>query len=272
MKIYLAGTGGHEELVRRFEVPYILESFLSVKPWQIEYGRTCRGFLIDSGAFSFLRGKREAIDFTRHVDEYSDWLIEHEIELFVEMDVDILIGHDAVLKLTDRLEQRVGRQSIPVWHVNRGKDEFMRLCRDYPYIGCGGVVSGEMRKHKDKIVQWFVATAHKNGTQVHGFGFTDVTRLRDINWDSVDSTTWHNAARWGHPQYLGRVAGSVNRYRNDITKQSGKFARPGERCTMTPEELYSNNLATWAELARRMDIIAVRKPCPAKKNYRRVNG
>ena len=40
----------------------------------------------------------------------------------------------AVIKLT-------GKQPIPVWHISRGKDEFIRHCDEFPYVALGGYVA-----------------------------------------------------------------------------------------------------------------------------------
>lgn len=77
-----------------------------------------------------------------------------------------------MLKLRDRLEARTGRQSIPVWHINRRKEGFLRDL-DHDYVAVGGLVNchGKGRKVLKPLFPWLIDTAHEHGSAIHGLGY-----------------------------------------------------------------------------------------------------
>ena len=69
-------------------------------------------------------------DYTR---EYADWIRANDqpkINGYFEMDVDNVIGYEKVLELREILLKATDK-IIPVWHKNRGLEEFKRMCREY---------------------------------------------------------------------------------------------------------------------------------------------
>lgn len=74
MKVHLAATG----ILKKFPVElakceFILESFYSVAAWQIPFLLNAKSFLLDSGAFTFLRsGKR--VDWDDYVGRYARFI------------------------------------------------------------------------------------------------------------------------------------------------------------------------------------------------------
>lgn len=91
-----------------------------------------RNFILDSGVFTMINsGKRFDID--KYVDEYAEFIREYKIKQYVEMDVDQIYGVEKTRKLRERIENRVGWQSIPVWHTIRGKESFEEDCRVVDY-------------------------------------------------------------------------------------------------------------------------------------------
>lgn len=205
MRLYLAGvaTKQHRDLVYQYQAPYLLASYMYVRDWHVEYMNEpfCKGFMLDSGGFTYLnaeqkrKGSAKIVDWNDYVDQYGDYVRDNDIKLFFEMDVDVFVGHKAVLKLTDRLENRAQRPCIPIWHYNRGKAEYERLCRDYSYIAFGGLVTGEVKKSAHMYFNSLVDIAHRQDCEIHGLGITsDLYRYR---FDSVDSRTWQNGIRYG---------------------------------------------------------------------------
>ena len=92
-------------------------------------------FLLDSGAFTFMHGieaSSKPVDWDGYLSRYIDFINRNNVQHFFELDVDSIVGYDAVKRMRARLEAETGKQSIPVWHRSRGLDEFKRLCRDYP--------------------------------------------------------------------------------------------------------------------------------------------
>ena len=54
MKIYLAAVESYKKEVEKQNPLYILESFYTAKEWFGRYAKTRKGYLLDSGAFTFL--------------------------------------------------------------------------------------------------------------------------------------------------------------------------------------------------------------------------
>lgn len=198
MKIFLAGTGllskyKHELLKSK----YILESFYSIKEWQIEYIRKCEMFLLDSGAFTFMSNKKQ-IDWNSYVENYIKFINKYDIKNFFELDVDNILGYAKVKEIRKRIENETGKKVIPVWHRSRGKSEFIKMCEEYDYVAIGGIVSKEIVPAEYKYFPWFIKTAHAHGAKIHGLGFTSTPNLKSLKFDSVDSTTWLNGGRYGN--------------------------------------------------------------------------
>ena len=171
MKVYIATTQfvGIEDLIPNSEIliayPYIDKSEASMAL----IGKA-RNFLLDSGVFTMINsGKR--FDILKYVDEYADFIRDNGIKQYVEMDVDQIYGVEQTRKIRERLENRVGWRSIPVWHSVRGKESFIQDCKDYDYIALGyflteGLPPGLVRKH----AKAFVDKAHSLNCKIHGLG------------------------------------------------------------------------------------------------------
>ena len=218
MKIYLAGCSPFVKLIRgafindfseylqgydknyKAEKFYALESFFYVKKGNqfMDYLPQFKGFLLDSGAFTFRQNVGVKANWNQYVEEYADFINHYKIELFFELDVDTEIGYENVLILRNKLEKLTNRQCIPVWHKNRGKEDFIKMCKSYPYVAIGGLVGSinnntSIKKH----LPWFISTAHSCGAKIHGLGFTSLERLKEYHFDSVDSTSWVSGNRFG---------------------------------------------------------------------------
>lgn len=159
--------------------------------------------LIDSGAHSFQHGKK--VNFDKYTQEYADFIRENthneQILGFFEMDVDNVIGYEKVLELRRILEQ-VSDKIIPVWHNNRGIDDFVEMCKKYSRkrIAITGFVNNDIR---DGQYNLFINTAHKYGCKIHILGLTRYELLKTLNLgkeDSVDSSTWKQAGIYGTVQ------------------------------------------------------------------------
>ena len=150
-----------------------------------------QNFLLDSGAFTFMTNDLGHIDWDAYLREYARFVVKHDVKLFFELDIDAIVGLQEVERFRDKLEQLTQRKCIPVWHINRGYDYFLKMCEEYDYIAIGGLVSGgsagrRLEQHFPKLL----GEAHKRGTKVHGLGFTKMKGLKLYKFDSVDSTAW----------------------------------------------------------------------------------
>jgi hypothetical protein len=216
VKIYLAGTRVVRKVYEKNTFPQnicILESFYYVENWMIPYIRNHWDFMLDSGAFTFIQnGKHSNINWDAYLEKYAQFIIENNVKLFYELDIDKIVGINEVERLRLKLESIVGRQCIPVWHVNRGKNYWLRMVDEYNYVAFGAVLTDGVGARKVKsIIPWFGREAHKHKCMMHVLGFTP----KDLNVfsgfiDSVDSTSWT----------MGNRVGYVDVFRNGRMQQT----------------------------------------------------
>lgn len=203
MKIYLACTSGLKKEFSQGKIKpeelYVLESFYSLTDWQKNLIPHFKGFLLDSGAFTFLNSKStKTADFEKYADNYADFIKTNKIKRYFELDIDKIVGLKETERLRKRIEQRCGIPCIPVWHKYRGKEYFEAMCREYDYVAIGGIVTKEIpTKLYEKLFPWFINIAHKHGCKIHGLGYTSTKNLHKLKFDSVDSSTWLEGIRYG---------------------------------------------------------------------------
>lgn len=197
MKTFLAGTGVKEEVLENHKVDYILESFYSIKKWQIPYIKECKMFLLDSGAFTFMNSNKGKVDFNQYLRDYINFINKYDVKYFFELDIDSIVGYEKVKEMRAVLEKGTGKKCIPVWHKSRGLEEWRRMTKEYDYVAIGGIVTKEIRPKEYKYFSPLLNIAKENGCKVHGLGFTSLKELKRYHFYSVDSTTWLSGARFG---------------------------------------------------------------------------
>lgn len=260
MRIYLAGTSAHTQILRDVHSgifgdgnakeeetgletykPYILESFYYANKETEEMIPYFEDFILDSGAFSFMENSSKRIDWTKYAEEYIKFINKHNIEKYIELDLDYIIGVEESRKLRDMLEKGTGKKSIPVWHPIRGVEEFKKMCDEYDYVALGGIV-GQHWKKTEKYIPWFIKEAHKRGAKIHGLGFTKLRKLKTCRFDSVDSSTWSCGNRFGIVyQFDANNGGLINHRRKEGT-------RIGDQ-----RELAKRNYIEWCKLQQWAD-------------------
>lgn len=215
MKIYLAGPNGKTRMLRERSMEgesldiAVLESFFYCETDDHIQRLIPRfsDFLLDSGAFTFMMGNHgKPIIWEEYTDKFADFIVHNKIDKFFELDIDSLVGYDQVKALRARLERTTGKKPIPVWHKSRGKNEFLNMADNYPYVALGGIVSKEWSKEEHKYFPWFISEAHKRGAKIHGLGYTQLEGLKKYHFDSVDSTAWTTGNRFG---YIYQFTGST---------------------------------------------------------------
>ena len=210
----------------------ILSSYFYVKDIPIkerikQYGL----FLLDSGAFTFLSKEkaRAGVDWDEYVESYAKYITDNDIKLFMELDIDLLVGLKKVEMLRYKLERMTGKKPIPVWHKGRGKEGFIRMCENYPYVAVGGIVTHEIPRHiYEKMFPWFINTAHKHGAKIHGLGVSTETGIRKVKFDSVDNTDWTYGAKCG---FIYRFFPDEMRMRKTYAKDGMKLADTKDAAT-----------------------------------------
>lgn len=197
---------------RKIHKPYMLESFFYCDEETERLIPYFGDFILDSGAFTFCgTGNFDKLKFDEYIEKYADFIKRNKVEKFFELDVDSIMGYEKVLEYRERLERLTGKQPIPVWHISRGKEEFIRHCDEYPYVALGGYVaaiksSDPRQKAYVRSYPWFINEAHKRGCKIHGLGYTSLQGLTMHHFDSVDSTAWTTGNRFGYIyQFDGRT-------------------------------------------------------------------
>lgn len=157
-----------------------------------------KGFILDSGIFTYLNGlDGSKVDWNKYVDDYADFVRENKVKNYVEVDVDRLIGLEGVEKLRERLEKRVGWKCMPVWHLNRGYDKWLELCKNYEYICFGAFITDGLKQNKYIYIKKFLEYAKKENCKVHGLGMTSYKWMKELAFYSVDSSSWSSGQRYG---------------------------------------------------------------------------
>ena len=240
MHLYIAGTGLLKNHPKQLEqCKFILESYVYVQEWQLPFIKSAERFLLDSGAFTFMKKKKEA-DWDVYLRNYADFIVEHNIKHFFELDIDYVVGYERVKQLRNTLERFVGRQCIPVWHKQRGADEYRSMCKDYDYVAVGGIAGQDKNPIPEKYFASLIDIAHENGAMLHGLGYASSIGLSKYRFDSADSTTWNVGAKYGN----------FCQFRNGRMRQ---LTTPGKRC-IDREGLMLHNYGEWLKFQKYADI------------------
>lgn len=182
------------------------------------------------------------MDWLKYVDVYGEYVRRNNIRNFFELDIDNLIGYDNVLKLRARLENIVGRKCIPVWHLNRGKEEFKKMVREYPYVALGGFAMKKNATTHHAYFRILIDEAHRNNCRIHGLGFTNTRLLPQFPFDSVDSTSWLGS-RWG---ILWRFTGT--------SMEQIQGSKMNKRMILTPSDCNNRNAREWLKYQRYAEV------------------
>lgn len=218
MKIFLAGTCTDKNIKGIEHIPYILESFYYFKEFQKPLLKKTKMFLLDSGAFTFMNSNAK-ISIDVYIDKYIKFINENNIKYFFELDIDNIVGYNKVLEIRKKIETQTKRKSIPVWHISRGFDNFVKTTKEYDYIAIGGIVTKEIKNNQYPIFDKLIKIAHNNNCKVHGLGFTNLKKLPQYHFDSVDSTSWLSGGRFAQAyKFNGKTLIQYNKPENKKVK------------------------------------------------------
>lgn len=222
MNLYFAGCQSRPycfESVDNLKNINVLESFYYLRK-NAEFMKLVPqlgSFLLDSGAFTFMNGAHVgSINWDKYVEEYASFINRFDVKLFFELDIDSIVGLKETERLRGKLENLTGKKPIPVWHRMRGKDNFIKMCCDYPYVAIGGIVTKEIPREKyEQAFPWFIKTAHEHGAKIHCLGYTSVANLKRFHFDSVDSTAWLYGNRGGYLYKFNPATGMIDKHEVD---------------------------------------------------------
>jgi hypothetical protein len=241
MKVFLAGNDGYRK--QRFDIHlrdlYLLESYhyITKQSWMYPLFKEFKGFLLDSGAFTYLTSlKNKKINWEKYVIDYGNFVKEHNIKYFFELDIDPIVGIKEVERLRKLLEQTAERKCIPVWHKSRGLEYWKQMVKDYNYIAIGGIVTQEIKRSEYAIFKPLLKIAELNNCKVHGLGFTNLKGMEIYRFYSVDSTSWLS----------GNKFGSVYFFDGKTMKKQNKEA--GQR--VKANEVAIHNFKEWVKFSK----------------------
>jgi len=241
MKLYLAGQNGHPWIEDQFFDFYRLESYFNIAKKEIEHISKYKSFLLDSGAFSYMNGLcSKDVNWNIYIEEYADFINKHKINLFMELDIDNVVGYKEVRKLRNKLENLTQRQCIPVWHKSRGKEEWINLIKEYNYVAIGGIVTREIKPREYKYFHWLLNKAKEHNCKVHALGFTNLKELTEYPFYSVDSTSWLSGNRFGGVYIFNGI--SLEKY----NKKKGQRVRN--------KKVAKHNFYEWIKFQKYADI------------------
>lgn len=155
--------------------------------------------LIDSGAHSFQKGVK--VDWEKYTHEYAEFIRKFDrpnVIGYFEMDVDNIIGYDRVKALRSVLTA-VSDKIIPVWHKNRGIQDFKEMCQSHKgkVVAITGFKNEDIKDHQYLM---FTKYAHDQGCRIHCLGMTRTAVLNACPFDYTDSSSWSAQSRFGHVQ------------------------------------------------------------------------
>lgn len=244
MIVYLAGVSKEVRKLKDYKFN-CLETYFDYDNRNADTSHIKRyeNFVLDSGAFSFFNPDRK-VDWNAYVERYCTFINDNDIDLFFEFDIDIIVGLPQVEIYRKKIETLTNKKPIPVWRPSRGYEYWKKMVRDYPYIAIsasGKYDSAWCRlSGAEKILKQMVQYAHKHNTKVHGLGYTKLKYLNDIQWDSVDSTTWLNAGKFGELQVFNGTT--------IVKQQAGKIGM--QTIKHKQKEMQLHNFNEWIKYGR----------------------
>lgn len=155
--------------------------------------------MIDSGAHSFQKGVK--VDWLKYTEEYAEFIRRFDrpnVVGYFEMDVDNIVGYEKV-KAMRAILTGVSDKIIPVWHKNRGIDDFKEMCQSHAgrVVAITGFKNEDIKDHQYLM---FTKYAHEHGCRIHCLGMTRRAVLDTVPFDYTDSSSWSAQSRYGHVQ------------------------------------------------------------------------
>lgn len=169
--------------------------------------------MVDSGAHTLQRRNIDWVDYTKGYAEFIKKYDRPNVIGYFEMDVDNIIGYDKVLELRKILEN-VSDKIIPVWHRNRGIDDFKKMCEKYS--GKIVAITGFKNDIREDQFLMFLKCAREYGCKVHCLGMTKKKILDTVPFDYVDSSSWKQNGIYGLIKGKGKVSREFSKCKREV--------------------------------------------------------
>lgn len=190
MRLYFAGMESRETILDRCHPPIdVLVSFADLR--RPPDRSKCRSVFLDSGAFSaWSVGRTIALaDYIRHVRER-----RADYDAVAGLDV---IGDWQASKRNFLAMRDAGLEIVPCYHIGEPTAYWEWMLSEWPYVAIGGMVPylKSVKGFPNRDALWTEVNrlhriARPTGVKLHGFGCTVYRFMADLDWHSVDSTTW----------------------------------------------------------------------------------
>lgn len=222
---------------------HVLLSFAYAKEKYIPYYNMCKTFLMDSGAFTMMNNKKKiAFNPLEYTKKYAEHIKKHNIDLFIEMDIEGVYGFQVYKDCLHCLQDITGKDPIYVFHKWRGIDYYKELVKKYDYVALGDVSVGAGSRELYKYFPWFLNEAHRNNCKVHGLAFTSLKDLQFMPFDSVDSSSWTSGPRFAHPVLFD--GHNINNY---------DARRTAEKKLCHHDKVFLHDFLEWKKLSQYYD-------------------
>ena len=229
MKIFLSSVEGSqcENVINTLiddgvQLHYNLMSFYYIKNKNASFCQKVRDHselvLIDSGAHSFQFGKKvDWVEYTKNYAKFIQFFDRPNVLGYFEMDIENIIGYEKVKKLRKILTE-VSDKIIPVWHPDRGIEDYHAMCEEYAnkVVAIGGFRQTDI---KDEQYLMFLKVAKKYGCKVHCLGMTRFDVLDKVPFDYTDSSTWLKQTNFGNIYWSRMPTKKLPKSKNSVEKQ-----------------------------------------------------
>lgn len=117
----------------------------------------CKDFIADSGAFTAMNAGKTINE--AYIEKYIQWINDNDIQNFIEMDLDEVVGLSKTLEIRKKIERETGKRVIPCWHLERGEQGWKDMCDEYDYVAISlsrlTKTSKWLQKHKFEPLKFF---------------------------------------------------------------------------------------------------------------------
>lgn len=186
-----------------FSRPYIKGHFFRILEWLSQ--SVDMRLLIDCGAYTDFMAGRAALPISKYIAWLREIVPQFEKcgTLHGYFALDVIGDADATRRNYEAMLD-AGLRPIPI--VTRGTPEadIQRMVETAPSVALGGIFGTTIKERS--ALRWMIGELPE-GYDAHWLGFTDEHFVRFYQPDSLDSSNWKSANRYGAlPMYMGDLA------------------------------------------------------------------